>query len=71
MNRYQAIAAQIRGPLTPVLTAFTAEGRVDIEATCRWVDWLIARESPLPLFAYTRGRPGVSADLLRRIIDIP
>ena len=31
----------------------------------------VAEASPLPLFAYTRGRPGVSTDLLRRIIEIP
>ncbi len=31
----------------------------------------IAKESPLPLFAYTWGKPAIRPPLLRRIIDLP
>ena len=162
MSRYRDVSQRLRGPLAPVLTAFTEDGRLDIDATCRWVDWLITQgiklfwttqgtshfmtlsdkevmdltqalaavtagralfiastpwhwstrqcqefvtfaarcqadvvklqfvydweptddqiidhyqavavDSPLPLFAYTRGRPGMTSDLLRRILQIP
>lgn len=162
MSSYGDIARRIRGPLAPVLAAFSDDDRIDIDATCRWVDWLItqgiklfwttqgtthfmsladrevrdltqalaavtagralfiastpwhwstrqciefvtfaarcqvdvvklqfvfdwepgadqvvahceavAADSPLPLFAYTRGRPGVTTQLLQRILQIP
>jgi len=162
MSSYNDIARRIRGPLAPILAAFSDDDRIDIDATCRWVDRLItqgvklfwttqgtthfmtladrevreltralaavtsgralfiastpwhwstrecvefvtfaarsqvdvvklqfvfdwapsddqiiahyeavAADSPVPLFAYTRGRPGVTPQLLQRILQIP
>jgi dihydrodipicolinate synthase/N-acetylneuraminate lyase len=42
VNKYRAFARTIRGPLVPLLTAFDDEERLDIDSTCRWVDWLLA-----------------------------
>jgi 4-hydroxy-tetrahydrodipicolinate synthase len=159
---YRQFARKIRGPLVPILAAFEDDESLDIDSTCKWVDWMIdqgmslfwttygtthyhsltdrevldlnraiagvigdrgifiacapwqwatrdcidfthkaadwgahvvkilidwaltppdalvldhyrriAKESPLPLFAYTLGLPGVQPELLKGIIDIP
>ena len=31
------------GPLVPILTAFEEDDRLDIDSTCKWVDWLITK----------------------------
>jgi 4-hydroxy-tetrahydrodipicolinate synthase len=41
MNLRQT-AAKIKGPLVPVMPAFDDGERLDIESTCRWVNWLIS-----------------------------
>ena len=162
MNHFRTHSSKIRGPLVPILSAFKADGSLDIDSTCRWIEWLldqgmklfwtthgtshymtltdqelidlnkalasviagrgffiastpidwstnqcqifteqaagwgvdavklqldwrwepsdalllshyqtVAASSPLPLLAYTFGKPGISPDLLRRIIEIP
>lgn len=53
MKNYRSIAKRIRGPLSPVLAAFDADDRLDIGATCRWVDWLIGKG--IKLFWTTHG----------------
>jgi dihydrodipicolinate synthase/N-acetylneuraminate lyase len=161
-NNHRSFAREIRGPLVPILAAYKDDETLDIDSTCKWVDWMIgrgmtlfwttygtthyhslndqevidlnkavaatigdrgifiacapwqwatrdcigfvqqasdwgahvvkilidwaltppdalvlehyrniARESPLPLMAYTLGLPAVQDDLLRGIIDIP
>ncbi len=35
------ITGRIAGPLAPVMPAFHADEKLDLESTCRWIDWLI------------------------------
>ena len=44
---------RIEGPLVPVFSAFDADDRLDIESTCKWVDWLIRKG--IKLFWTTQG----------------
>lgn len=48
--------SRIAGPLIPVLAAFDDEERLDIDATCRWIDWLISKG--IRLFWTTHGTTG-------------
>jgi dihydrodipicolinate synthase/N-acetylneuraminate lyase len=41
LTDYRPILERIKGPLVPSMPAFTADDDLDIESTCRWVDWLI------------------------------
>ena len=39
----RAIVDRIKGPLVPILPAYTDDGKLDLEPTCGWIDWLIQR----------------------------
>ncbi len=36
-------ARKLSGPLVPIMPAFRADERLDLDSTCRWVEWLIRR----------------------------
>ncbi len=42
-NRTLRAAQSLSGPLVPVMPAFHADERLDLESTCRWVEWLISQ----------------------------
>ena len=48
---YRAIVDRIRGPLVPIIPAFGEREQLDVDATCRWLDWEI--EQGMPLFWLT------------------
>lgn len=33
---------KIAGPLVPIMPAFGANEKLDLESTCKWVEWQIA-----------------------------
>ena len=41
MRDYREIVKRIQGPLAPVLVAYSDDESVDVDSTCRWVDWMI------------------------------
>jgi len=53
MHPYREYARTLRGPLVPVLAAFGEDESLDIDSTCKWVDWLI--QKGLKLFWTTYG----------------
>jgi len=68
MNEYRAFARTIRGPLVPLLAAFDDKEELDIDSTCRWVDWLIA--NGLKLFWTTYGTTSFMAMTDREVMDL-
>jgi len=44
---YRAIVDRIRGPLAPVLPAFAADEKLDLDSTCKWADWVVGQGMPL------------------------
>lgn len=64
----RAFARTIRGPLTPILAAFDAEERLDIDSTCKWVDWLIRQGCRL--FWTTHGTTHFMSLSDREIMDL-
>lgn len=53
MPSIPSIAKKITGPLVPIMPAFDADENLDLDSTCRWVDWQI--ESGTRLFWTTYG----------------
>ncbi len=53
LARFDETAARIRGPLIPILAPFTEDEDLDIDAACRWVDWLI--QNGIRVFWTTHG----------------
>ena len=53
MKKKHAIAQEIAGPLVPIMPAFDANEQVDLESTCKWVEWQIA--SGIRMFWTTYG----------------
>ena len=51
MTDYRAIVDRIRGPLVPIIPAFTKQEELDIDSTCKWLNWEI--EQGIPLFWLT------------------
>ncbi len=41
MQDYRSIVDELKGPLVPILPAFTEQDELDYESTCRWVDWVV------------------------------
>ena len=39
----RSIVDRIRGLLVPIMPAYTAGGKLDLDSTCGWMDWLVAR----------------------------
>ena len=68
MNEYRAFARTIRGPLVPVLAAFDAQERLDIDSTCRWGDLLISKG--LKLFWTTYGTTHYMSLTDREVLDL-
>lgn len=42
MKDFRSIVDKLKGPLVPVMCAFDEDENLDLESTCRWIDWLIA-----------------------------
>ncbi len=53
MQDHRAIVDRIRGPLVPLMPAFTDDEKLDLDSTSGLVDWLI--EAGIPLFWTTYG----------------
>lgn len=51
MRDYRAIVDRLKGPLVPIIPAFGEREELDLDSTCRWLDWEI--ESGMPLFWLT------------------
>ena len=51
MRDYRAIVDRIRGPLVPIIPAFGEREELDLDSTCKWLDWEI--EQGVPLFWLT------------------
>jgi len=49
----RSIVDRIKGPLVPIMPAYTADGKLDLRSTCDWIDWLIKRN--IKLFWMTPG----------------
>ena len=47
MADHRDIVARLVGPLAPVLPAFTDDEGLDLDATCRWVEWVVASGTPM------------------------
>ena len=43
MKNYNSVTEKIKGPLIPIMPAFDSDGALDLESTCKWVNWLIER----------------------------
>lgn len=41
MHPHRQYARTLRGPLVPLFAAFGEDESIDIDSTCKWVDWLI------------------------------
>jgi len=53
MKNYRSIVKDIKGPIVPIIPAFHANQNLDVESTCRWIDWLIGKG--IKLFWTTNG----------------
>ena len=40
-NRFKETRDKLKGPLIPINPAFKDDGSLDINSTCRWINWLI------------------------------
>jgi dihydrodipicolinate synthase/N-acetylneuraminate lyase len=47
MQDYRAIVDRIKGPLAPIFPAFSADEKLDLDATCGWVDWVVDQGMPM------------------------
>ncbi|MCX5662736.1 MAG: dihydrodipicolinate synthase family protein [Planctomycetota bacterium] len=67
-NPHRAFARTLKGPLVPVLAAFHDDERLDIDSTCRWVDWQI--RSGIKLFWTTHGTTHFMSLTDREVMDL-
>jgi len=44
---YRAIVDRIKGPLAPIFPAFTDDEELDLDSTCKWVDWVVDKGIPM------------------------
>jgi 4-hydroxy-tetrahydrodipicolinate synthase len=51
MQDYRAIVDRIKGPLVPIIPAFSRDEVLDVDATCKWLNWEI--EQGIGLFWLT------------------
>ena len=51
MQDYRAIVDRIKGPLVPIIPAFGEQEELDLDSTCKWLDWEV--EQGIPLFWLT------------------
>ena len=42
-NKFIRTRDKMHGPLVPTNPAFKDDGSLDIESTCRWINWLIEK----------------------------
>lgn len=47
MQKYEAIIDRLKGPLFPVIPAFLDDETLDIESTCKHVDWAVTEGMPM------------------------
>ena len=47
MQDYRAIVDRIKGPLSPVFPAFSDDEKLDLDSTCKWVDWVVDQGIPM------------------------
>lgn len=48
----EPVVERIRGPVVPILPAFSADEGLDLESTSRWVDWLLSSSIPIVWTTY-------------------
>lgn len=48
-----SIVDRLQGPLVPIATAFNDDDSMDLDSTCRWIDWLV--KEGVKLFWTTQG----------------
>ncbi len=53
MQNYRDIVDRIKGPLCPVFPAFGDDDKLDLDSTCKWVDWVV--DQGLPMIWLTPG----------------
>ena len=68
MQDYRAIVDRIRGPLAPIFPAFTADEELDLDATCKWADWVVEQGMPMLWLTPGTSRYGCLTD--QEIFDI-
>ena len=47
MQDYRAIVDRIKGPLSPVFPACSDDEKLDLDSTCKWVDWVVDQGIPM------------------------
>ena len=68
MQDYRSVVDELKGPLVPILPAFTEQEELDCESTCRWVDWVV--DSGIRLLWLTSGTSRYGCLTDREIWDL-
>lgn len=68
MNPHRTFARSLKGPLSPILAAFHDDERLDIDSTCRMVDWQI--QQGVKLFWTTHGTTHFMSLTDREVLDL-
>lgn len=57
MNKdYRSNVDRIKGPLVPIMPAFTEDERLDLDSTQRWVEWIVQNGIPLVWLTFGTSR---------------
>ena len=68
MQDYRVIVDRIKGPLSPVFPAFGDDEKLDLDSTCKWVDWAI--DHGLPMIWLTPGTTRYFSLTDREVYDL-